>query len=317
MIFSKIDTNTNIIQDRKKYLYFCLYCIIVSIIFLSYLFTSNFVFWVAGIIALSLSFLLFSLKYSIYVLLFFLPNENLLKISGISSSPLSYIFMAVGLFFILFNVKKPNYNLILLCVLHGCFVLITIILTSQFELVLQILRFIIMVVYLFQIMKCENISPFSLVKTFVLGVCVAIICGILYTGINGTLFDGYFGGVSGDRNYFNALISPTISLCLIYLIKGQINGFKGTLLFVVCIVLCLISVILSNSRTCFIALLFPVIILLFYLFDPKRISKTIAVLILMVILVFVLFMQFKDSVNSLLDRFTSDNMGTFQHSMTR
>ncbi len=267
-----------------------------------------------GIFLLGISLFVFSESESFLIIAFLMPNLFMFKQLGSQSAILGYYFNILSIKFLIKNINK-NHTFNWCFLLHALFALITSVFYSDYSIAMSLIRF------------CFNFSLFSylaiyfeekqdiirIIKMYFVGVIVAVVMGIIYESYFGTLYDGYFSGINSGRNYFGAIITPAITIAILLLLECK-NNFFDTILYVITIFLCIVSIILSNSRTSVIGLLIPAALLLSYIFktlvNMKRIKKILPLLILLLFLLIIAFNTYENSLTSLLLRFEEKDMST-------
>ena len=298
------------ITSKKNYEHILLYCIFVTFVFLFYRLSGNIIIWYFGVVALIAAVFFFGLENFLLMALFLFPNENIFKQIGLASSTLSYIYLAVSLLYVLsalIKTKKIDLFIVLFSVLHFLDILVCGLRINNFDLISPYIRFILFVLSFYLFFQF-NINKQALIDFFVFGVGIAILTGIIYHSINGTIFNGYFGGISGDRNYFNAIVSICISLCVLYIINSdRLNG-KEKILYLIVLFLCILSVILSQSRTCYIAFIFPLLCIIIHLFNSKKVLHGISILVVLSVFAFIIVYFFRDTFTGLIERMNQDDL---------
>ena len=285
-----------------------LYCLLISIIFFSYHITTYIAIWYVGIVILLSALLFLGIDKFFLILIFLYPNENVIKLIGINNSPLSYVCLIACCIYLLFKFNKINQIILFLSLIYLIFIGINSIFVQDVGLILSCFKLIMLIICFCSIWESNKFKAKAFVDYYVFGVGVAIICGIVFNAIHGTLFSGGFGGIRNDRNYFNALVSPCITICLIYLINGKLKLKREKILYIVVTFLSLLSVILSGSRTCFIALIFPLMVIIFYIFKLKKIKVLSFVIGALIIMAIIIVNVYGDALDFLLSRIVEENV---------
>ena len=286
----------------------------VSLLFFFYNLGGEKSLFFVGILMFLLSIFVFSEEENFLMISFLIPNLFMFKQMGTESALLGYFFVLVSMKTLAKNYHK-NLKIDLFFAAHVAFVLLTCVLYDDTTLGISLIRF------------CFNFSLFAYsasffserreidyaVKMYFIGTIVAIGMGMIYLSLFDALYSGLFSGINSGRNYFGAVISPAITIAILYLAERNISVSDG-ILYSATIVFCLISIILSGSRTSLLALSIPLILILYYFFKyiPRRklTTKVLPMGILVVLLVFFVYYNFKDSLFELLARFEEEDVKT-------
>ena len=255
-------------------------------------------------------------KKELFLLISFLiPNLFMFKQINSASAILGYFFSLANIIiaFPRFH-RQPRMSLIF--ALHIFFILVTCVIYLDQKLLLSLIRFALN----FSLFShCAGLFSDSneirqVVKMYFAGVIVAILMGMAYCSYNGTLYNGYFAGINCDRNYFGAVIAPAVTIAVLYFLEKKVS-FSETILFAATTVLCVISIVLSRSRTTTLSLVFPVLLCFVYLIRSfwHFNKKVFPLILLLFIFVIILYNNFQDSLESLFARFSNKDMATGNH----
>ena len=290
----------------------CILAIAVSIVFFLMNLWSVAAYFYVGIVVLFISLYLLSEKEQFLFITFLIPNLFMFKYIGSASAILGYFFMFA--FFLQLFTKPKMFEFDLCLMLHFFACCATAALYNDFSLFVSSFRFVVNF-YLFLtlglLLKKEEIGLF--LKTYIVGALFAIAFAIIYRSSLGTLYNGLFAGINSGRNFFAAVISPIFCiLILLFMEKGL--SLKKVIFYCVALTLCFISVFLSGSRTAIIAMLFPVLLLVFYIplnqISLGNICKYSVFIFLLVLIFLYMSTYYSDSIDFLFNRFTEDNLQT-------
>ena len=245
---------------------------------------------------------------------FLLPNLFMFKHISSESAILGYYFAIISLKHVFLNIKKKH-KISLWNLLHISSVLITCIFYNDITLGISLVRFLCNFC-----LFCNCASLFqqgneikTVVKTYFAGAITAILMGILYRSFQGTLYDGFYGGINTGRNYFGAVISPLITIVIIYYVERK-NSFWDVLLYGTTLGMGLIAILLSGSRTSVVCMLIPATLLLYYfaqiIVKNNRIKKMFPLAILLCAIMAVVYINYYDSLIMVLKRFGTDRVST-------
>lgn len=269
-------------------------------------------FFYAGIFLLGLSMFTLSEKEMFLMISFLIPNLFMFKLIGSKSAILGYFFVLVSVKNFIYN-YKGNIRVNLSFFTHIIFALMTCIIYSDQGLLTSLVRFVFnfcLFSYCATLFSRGNEIK-QVVKMYFAGIVTAVSMGIIYHYLLGDLNNGLFAGVNSGRNYFGAVISPTITFVALYFLEKKVS-FSETVLYVVTTVLCLISIALSGSRTSVLCLAIPVLMYVFcFIKSFRKFNKKLIplALLLAAILVFV-YMNYREAILRLLARFGEDDVKT-------
>ena len=266
-------------------------------------------FFYLGIVGLLLSVFFLSEKEMFLLISFLVPNLFMFKQIGSKSAILGYFFLFVSIKFWLQNYKgKVRVRLYFLT--HIVLTVVTCLIYSDMDLLIQLIRFCFnfsLFAYCATLFSCEGEIE-CVVKSYFAGTITAILMGIIYRSAQGTLYNGLFGGINSGRNYFGAIISPAITIAVLYFLEKKVS-VSDVVLYGATTVLCLISIILSGSRTSVLGLIVPVMLILYSGF-LRRNMKIFPLLVIIAVLVYYVYRNYFDSIMRLLERFGDEDVKT-------
>lgn len=298
--------------EMKRIKYIICYSLAVSCVFFLFNMYATSILFYIGLAGLLLSMVAFSEKELFLMISFFIPNLFMFKQIGSDAAILGYFFALLGVKEFVKSIKT-RVRVNLMFVAHIIFTIITCCIYSDQSLFVSLIRF------------AFNFSLFSyyaslfsndgeikqVVKMYCAGVIAAIVMGIIFRSSRGVLFNGRFGGVNSGRNFFGAVVTPTITFVVLYFLEKKVS-FKETVLYGATTVLCFISVVLSGSRTSVLCLTIPLLMYLWYLFASfsKFYKKLIPLALLFALLAIVVYIKYQDSIDFVISRFGEDDIKT-------
>ena len=283
-----------------SFLFFFLNYIKVSILF--YL----------GLAWLLLSVIALSEKEMFLMISFLMPNLFMFKWIGAETAILGYFFVLVGIKSFIKKYKHSvKVNLFLF--LHICSVFLTCVLYMDTSLLTSLVRFVanFSLFSYYATLFSRNGEIKLVVKMYCAGIIIAILMGMVFYSAEGILYGGYFGGVNIGRNYFGAVVTPTITIVMMYILEKNIS-FREILLYGITLVLCMISVVLSLSRTSMLSFLLPALMCFLYILRSVRKfnKRLIPLLLLFSVIAIWVFTNYEDMVARILKRFEQDDLQT-------
>lgn len=278
--------------------------IFLMIIFLIYNVSTLSIFLITGLMFAVVAVLLFNYKDAFLLLTFLTPNLMMIKRFGSATAYVGYLFLILEIKYIFEScVKKRNLSLpvSLLFLTINC--ILTSVLYSEFALLPTLGRnflFFIFVFNFFQYYREDSEFLKNIIEFYIFGCATSVILGIVYCGVD--TFNGYFGGVRNDRNFFGSVMISGISLSILYLNKCRLN-YKVIISFI----FMLLGGLLSNSRTFIISFLFCSV--LFLWFGRKQNLRVFFIIVCLCVILYIMFRsQFNYVVSNIIDRFKSDDV---------
>lgn len=300
---------TGIRIGKKRTVFFAL---LVSFLFFYYhLFEVSVLFYLA-LVGLLISVFVLSDKEMFLMISFLIPNLFMFKQLGSETALLGFFFVLVSIKEIILNFKRiARIDLFLL--LHIAFVLLTCILNEDRSLLNSLVRFVFnfSLFSYYATLFSPNGEIKQVVKMYFAGIITAVLMGIVFQSVRSNLYNGYFGGVNSGRNFFGAVISPTVTIAMLYFLEKRISLLE-TILYAATMILCIISIVLSHSRTSVLSLAIPFFMCLhcvvrsFWKFN----KKFIPLLLLISIIGLIVYVNYHDAIFSLLARFGEDDVQT-------
>ena len=288
----------------KQNILFYTYAVLIDIAFFIYHLSGMFYAWILGAFMLGIC-LLMPTEKQISISFFLLISEDMLKLQGSQFSVLSYYCFASSLLFLAKNIKKLDGTYFVLGGLHFLCMLLSALVNATIANIVPFTRALLVGYMFFSAWKRKEYSFELAFKCFAYGVGIAIILGLVFCHMNGTLFNGLFGGVIGDRNYFGASVSFCVSLCTLYVLCS--NQARAQYKIGAVIALCVFSVILSGSRTSAIAIIFPTMMFVYSLIYGRHFKRLLGGLFAVTLIVFLSINWFPDSLQALRNRFLADD----------
>ena len=296
-------------QSVIRYPYVIAYGMVLSILFFVMHLYSIAPLAYLGCCMLAFTLFSFSEKEQFVFLTFLVPNLFMFKFLNSASAILGYFFVAVSFKYLFVHFHTVKINPCLIAVFGAS--LLTSMYWNDVNFFITSLRFVLNFFLFFslgQLFEKKEIE--KILVTYMFGTVVTVIMGIVYHVNAGNLYNGLFGGINCGRNYTMALVSPVFSIICLFFIERQVNVVMKLFLAITLFV-CLICLILSASRTATIALMFPVVLFISYIFNAKINFKSIKNYVSFVFLfgcvIYFLLLQYVDSIDFLLDRFTKDD----------
>lgn len=285
--------------------------IFVSVLFFGLNYSGNSVYFYVGVLFFAIIAILFPLRDNLLVSAFCIPNLYMFKMIGSTDAILGYFFLLVSGKYIISQIPKKKVPVNGWFVLHIVFVLFTTIYYADTSLATRLLRFVFSFVLFSKIMVVFSTDKEmkSLVYMYILGVITAVVLGVLFHSSRGNLYNGLFAGVNSGRNYFEAVISPVITIVVLYILDEKING-KELIVYITAIFASLISLILSGSRTAVLCLAFPMLMIFMSAFRVKRIRRFALLSCIIAAAVIYIYFNYTDSITSIVSRFSEGNIST-------
>lgn len=290
------------------------FSLLVSILFFFFNLTESAALFYVGLLALFSSIFLFSAKESFLLIAFLIPNLFMFKQIGSKAAILGYFFMAQSLKFFMES-NRGIHKVHISFVAHILLACITCVLYSDSALALSMVRFAFnfsLFTYcatLFQ--QGDEIK--QVLRMYFAGTIVAIAMGIIFNSYHDTLYNGFFSGVNSGRNYFGAVISPAITFVIIYFMEKRIS-VSDVCLYIATVVFCIISIILSRSRTSVLGLAIPAVLLIYYyvksLTRINNLLKSLLLGVLIVVSAIYIYRNYYDAIMDLLARFEGEDVET-------
>ena len=289
-------------SERRQIKTVVFFSLLISFLFFLFNLRENAIFFYLGMVGLIVAAIAFKERNTFLLISFLIPNLFMFKRIGADAAILGYVFLFISMKFLLKNYRR-RIRVDLFLIAHIVFAAITCISYGDTGLFVGMIRF------------CFNFSMFSYCATFFLsehdvkqvvnmyfaGTVLAILMGIVFHSVEGDLYNGLFAGINAGRNYFGAVVSPAVTFAILYFLEKK-NTLYEMVLYGFTIMMCLISIVLSGSRTSALSLLLPVILLLIYAFRSFLFfNKKLLLLVLGIgLLVFFLYCNYYDSILKLL-----------------
>lgn len=294
------------------------FSLILSFLFFFYHFWEMSALFYLGLVALAIGVFLFTEKESFLVISFLIPNLFMFKQIDTESAILGYVFLLLSVRFLIKNFNTNNKVNIFLA-LHIVFTLLTCFFYDDMGLLTSLIRFS----FNFCLFSyCANLfvrdcEVKQVIRMYLAGVLLAILMGIIFHYTEGDLYSGYFAGIGSGRNYFGAVVSPAITIIILYFLEKKVTVFDVAL-YSVTAALCLISIVLSGSRTSVICLLIPIGLVIFCFVKSffKFNFKLVPLIIVGVIIGVFVFSKYDESVAFLLERFEDSDVKTGNNRFT-
>lgn len=259
--------------------------------------------------------LFFSERDSLCVLIFIMPFAMIFKSLPNASSFFTYLL----LFFVLVQFSKDKtLNARLLSILLFTVVLFVVQIANQALNITRSIKFIANFLFLFYALKSSTIENYKeIFKAYIYGVIASSLVALLNISPNINLYirdteyiDNAidvvrFKGLYSDPNYYS--INVIISFCLIFCLyqNKEINGIFATVLS--CVLF--IFVVLTYSKSAFLMLSLPIMLLLYSQIKQRKYISLLVVTSIIVVLMALIFLGRIELFNVVLSRFnTSDGM---------
>lgn len=265
-----------------------------------------------GLAGLLVSMLALSEKELFLLISFLMPNLFMFKQIGSESAILGYFFVLISIKTVIMNFQR-TVRINLFFIVHIAFTLLTCTIYADQNLLIGLVRF----VFNFSLFSyCASLFSRDreikqVVKMYFAGIIIAVLMGIVFHSANGDLYNGLFAGVNSGRNYFGAVITPAITIIILYFLEKRVS-FSETILYGLTMILCMISIVLSGSRTSVLSLAIPILLCLFCLIRSlwKFNKKLLPLIILLAVFGIVVYVNYQDALLNLLARFSEDDVKT-------
>ncbi len=277
--------------------------LITVLLFTIYNIFPNSVILVLGILLLLFALLLFQNLQFFYLLILLSPNIMTIKIIGKPNAIIGYFALLFCLKLIiqygLFFQKKVFAKLIV----GNLFLFISILLNSEDKgFVIRIISFVVILTIIY---RESEIDKISLMRTYIFGCVIDVICSLIYKTAKGiNVFTQSFSGINDDRNYF--AITGVIALALLtFLISytKKLGVFEAISLIALSI-----GGILSNSRTFIILFAVVIIIFAFEFFSNPSVGIFLIIVVIVILIGQNSFLaNIFGSFDNLINRFNEDN----------
>lgn len=237
------------------------------------------------------------------------PNLFMFKFLESPFAILGYFFMVVCFKYLLVNFHYVKINPYLF--VFFCSSLLTSIYWSDLNFLTASFRFVLNFFLFFSLAQFfEKKEIDSIMIVYMFGTILMILFAIIFYMKIGNLYFGAFGGINCGRNYTLAVVSPIFSMIVLFFMECHLNVEKNIFLLTT-LITCFICLILSASRTATIALLFPILLMISYLYQTKikykQLGRCLLLFLILTCILFFLFKQYADSINYLVDRFGKDD----------
>ncbi len=291
-----------------------IYCVGIFILlsFFIYNFTGSNVFFFVGLLGFGVAVLALNCVELFQLIVFLVPSLMMLKHLNNDSALLGYFAVLVTLKMCVLYPKKIK-TLPISFLLLVFTSIITGMIYAELSIFVGMIRNLAFFFLTIKIFKDNEITKTNAWKDATLtlfcnGVLLNLIFGVIYASQDGTLYNGLFAGIRNGRGYFSTILLTAIAISLVQIIsaKGATTGTRVWTKYV-CLSLCIIGGIISNSRSFLLGLGIVLILALPYLLSPKRIIQTMVVCIVAVILITQFGDNVFDSLLQLFERFKEDD----------
>ena len=299
-------------QNNTRYLLVLFYGLFLSLVFLALYLTSITAFFFIGLILLFSAIFLFSEKEQFLFIVLLIPNLYLFKYPERPDAILGYYIVLVGAVYLYKFYSFLKFKPFLL--FHFLVCLITSTYWGDFKLIISVVKFTVGFYFFSTISELFTKKEIcTCINYYIIGSTIAIVLGIIYHLHLGDLYNGSFAGINCERNYFSAVISPTLAFIILLFMRMKLQ-LKQSIVMLVASVFYFICLLLCASRIAVIALIFPCILLLSYipLYNIKidSLKKIIIIASITLFISIFLFGQYGDAIEHLVDRFGNESFKT-------
>lgn len=293
---------TQVRTDKREN---CYIYILVGLILLSFLlyniYESSILFFI-GIGMLVFSLFFFD-SYQLFLLFVILLPNTAIRIIGESRTIIGYFFLLVEIkFFIL--TRKATFPLSLL--FHIGAAIITCVCYFELSYFPTLLRASVLFIFLYTFFNTDKAKTIDYQKqviiSFVVGLVVNVSFGLLYYKAKGLdIFNGLFGGINNDRNYFSSQLAMGVGICIFFMREKK--EIKEFIPFAIMAFILLLGGALSGSRTFLVSLCFVLLQAVIVVFSIKKRTLRMVFLVIGIICVFAVF----PLLTNIFDRFKQEN----------
>lgn len=302
--------NKTILHINKKTFISSFYLEIVSaciLIFFAFYNIFDYIpLFIIGIGLLLISSFLFSAKSFLIIMIILVPSIGMIKHINYSIALLGYVFLLSEIKYLFSSFKNIRLNTPILGLIVCVF--ITVAFYLDISLLTSFIRtaiFLVFILMFLQNSNFDNLFKKKIMISFIFGVVLNIILGILYYLVQSKfMYSGDFSGIRNDRNYYASLIAIAISISILNMINSNKKIFWSLLL-----VFLLFGGLLSGSRTFLISLVWS-ILLLFLLLFSRNYKKILLLIFIFSILSIVFWDYIEPPLKIIINRFKLDDVKT-------
>lgn len=285
------------------------WAVVILLTFMLYNTYANQMLFIMGVGLLIIS--LFTLDvYNLFLIATVLA-PNLMMIKHLENSNALFGYFMIMIFLKYLMTYRPRFKISIPLFLHILFISVTVVIYAQPGIVTAVLRTVATVILLSLMFKKKEYSNVEyidkIIQCYVIGITLDVLLGFVYYGLMGlNIFNGAFGGIRNDRNFFSTLLSSGIAITIIYIVYSgkKVKSWLGMMLIM------LLGGLLSASRTFFLSLVFIVTLMLLLLTRRKENWKIFKVIIILVALSLVFSGFIGPVIGDVLKRFSEGNLSS-------